>query len=122
MNLGHAIGTQVRDQVRDSSPARSNAGYWHQLGSIAIERVREVVEAYDPVRYEIWQTQDDERTCPICGQLDGEIWPAGEGFTPPIHDHCRCQRVYHHTEFRRRLVEQWRDIAVPQVTWVWRTE
>lgn len=122
MNLGHVLGTQVRDQVRESSPAKSDAaGYWHQLGRITYDRVREVVEAYDPVRYESWQTQVDERTCPICGQLDGEVWPEGEGFTPPIHDNCRCQRVYHHTELRRRLIEQWRDVAVPTATWQWRS-
>lgn len=117
MNLGHFIGTQVRDAVREETPG----GYWQQLGSITIRRVREVVERYDPIRYEEWITQDDERTCPICGQLSGRIWPTGEGFTPPAHDNCRCRRQYHHTEFRIRYIEQWRDIAVPTFSWEWRT-
>lgn len=119
MNLGHTIGSTVREQVRETQSTR---GYWHQLGQITIERVRTVVEALDPVRYEAWQTQEDERTCPICGQLDGHVWREGEGFSPPVHDNCRCERVYHHTEFRKRFIEQWQDITVPQFTWKWRTK
>ena len=122
MNLGHAIGTVVREQVREATSARADAlGFWHQIGQITIERVRTVVEELDPVRHEIWHTQTDERTCPICGQLNGRIWPEGEGFSPPVHDHCRCQRTYHHTEFRKRLIEQWRDVAVSRFSWEWRT-
>lgn len=118
MNLGHIIGTHVREQIRQPE---SRAGTWHQIGQITMERVRTVVEELDPVRYEVWQTQNDERTCPICGQLDGVVWREGEGFSPPAHDNCRCQRLYHHTEFRKRFVEKWRDVAVPTFMWEWRT-
>ena len=122
MNLGHQLGVAIRERVREPSPARSNAiGYWHQLGQLTYQRVRTVVEALDPVRYEMWHTQDDERTCPTCGQLNGRIWQEGEGFSPPVHDNCRCERVYHHTEFSRRLIEQWQDVAVPTFSWRWRT-
>lgn len=123
MNLGHTIGSAVRDQIREVVPVRSHtAGYWHQIGKVTIERVRTVVEELDPLHHEIWLTQTDERTCPTCGQLDGRIWPEGEGFAPPAHDHCRCVRNYHHTVFRRRLIEQWRDIAVSRTSWEWRKE
>ena len=121
MNLGHAIGVAIREQIREPSPSRSDAvGYWHQLGQITYQRVRTVVEALDPVRYEKWHTQEDERTCPTCGQLDGQVWQEGEGFSPPVHDNCRCERLYHHTEFRKRLIEQWQDVAVPTFSWEWR--
>lgn len=123
MNLGHTIGTVVRDQVREATSARSKSlGVWHQVGQITIERVRTVVEELDPVRFEAWQTQEDERTCPICGQLDGQVWREGKGFSPPVHDNCRCERTYHHTEFRKRFVEQWQDVAVSRFGWEWRTE
>lgn len=115
MNLGHTIGSAVRDSVR----AELNRGFWHQAGSISIEHIRTVVERLDPIRYEEWSTREDERTCPICGQLDGAVWSAGEGFVPPVHDHCRCIRIYHHTEFRHREVEEWRDITVHHSTWEW---
>ena len=96
MNLGQVLGAAVRESI----PARASA--ISRFGQIAGEQTREVLEALVPIRYEMWQTAEDERTCPICGQLSGEIWPEGEGFTPPVHDHCRCRRVYRHTEFRRR--------------------
>lgn len=89
MNLGQKLGIAVRGEIF------SRRDPWRQIG----ERVRVEVERLEPIVFEIWQTADDERRCSICGQLDGEIWKAGEGFVPPIHDHCRCRRVYHHTEF-----------------------
>lgn len=119
MNLGHQLGSVVRDAVREEMQPPSRSGFWHQVGERSIERVRTVVEDLDPVRYEFWNTSDDERTCPICGQLDGQVWVAGEGFVPPVHDHCRCTRAYHHVEFRRRYIEQWRDVAVTRTTWAW---
>lgn len=96
MNLGQILGAAARASV----PPRSSIV--SRFGQAAGEQTREVLEALVSVRYEIWQTAEDERTCPICGQLSGEIWPEGEGFAPPLHDHCRCQRAYHHTEFRKR--------------------
>ena len=115
MNLGHQLGTVVREAVREQ-PA---TGFWHQVGQAAIEHVRTVVEQFDPVRHEVWITRDDERTCPICGQLDRLVWPEGDGFVPPLHDNCRCTRTYHHLEFRRRLVEAWQDVAVTRTSWEW---
>jgi hypothetical protein len=115
MNIGHQLGTAVREAVREHPPS----GFWHQIGEVTIERVRTVVEELDPVRHEVWETRDDERTCAICGQLDGLVWPGNEGFMPPLHDHCRCTRAYHHTEFRHRLIEQWRDVAVTRTSWEW---
>lgn len=117
MYLGHTIGSAVRERIREPDSPR---GAWHQVGQITIERVRTVVEALDPVRHEVWLTQSDERTCPVCGQLNGKMWREGEGFSPPVHDHCRCERVYHHTEFRSRFVEQWQDIVVSRFAWEWR--
>ncbi len=115
MNLGHAIGAQVRESLDD----RRENGFWQQIGTSVIRQVREEIELLDAVRYEVWRTQEDERTCPICGQLDGEVLMAGEGYVPPLHDHCRCRRIYHHTEFRSRLVERWRDVPETTLAWVW---
>ena len=115
MNIGHSIGSAVRAAVREE-PAR---GFWHEVGSVSIEHVRAVVERLDAIRHEEWKTHNDERTCPICGQLAGRIWAEGDGFTPPVHDHCRCRREYHHTTFRRRHIEVWQDVAVPRTSWEW---
>ena len=35
----------------------------------------------------------DDRTCPTCGPLDGNVYGLGEGPQPPIHPQCRCTSV-----------------------------
>jgi len=53
----------------------------------------------------VWYAQEDERTCPFCGQLHGQIvgfeqtFPAvtkqlPNVFVPPAHPHCRCVILY----------------------------
>lgn len=49
----------------------------------------------DPQTGKMWVTAKDERTCDICGPLDGEIVPWNGVFsigleTPIVHPHCRC--------------------------------
>ena len=49
----------------------------------------------DPDSMKMWITADDERTCPICAELDGETvgWldVFSNGLEKPIaHPHCRC--------------------------------
>ena len=54
-----------------------------------------------------WATADDERTCEICGGLDGKEIEMDDGFdfpsklkgeviyrTPPAHPQCRCEVMY----------------------------
>jgi SPP1 gp7 family putative phage head morphogenesis protein len=36
-----------------------------------------------------WQTASDERVCPICDGLDGEVFPM-DAPMPPGHVKCRC--------------------------------
>lgn len=47
----------------------------------------------------VWMTAEDERVCPICGDLDGETVPMGSEFsvgvmTIPAHPNCRCDVSY----------------------------
>lgn len=48
----------------------------------------------------VWQTERDERVCPICGPLQGKPqWYYGPRVgAPPAHYNCRCwlvwQRIY----------------------------
>lgn len=43
-----------------------------------------------------WYTANDERVCPICGELNGKETALGENFpgynfnSPPAHPNCRC--------------------------------
>ena len=44
----------------------------------------------------------DERTCEVCGEMDGKHFPLdkSEGLTPPFHPNCRCTTVpYFDDEF-----------------------
>ena len=42
----------------------------------------------------IWITEMDERTCGVCGPMDGEIFDVDGaqigGELPPMHPFCRC--------------------------------
>lgn len=37
-----------------------------------------------------WVATLDTKTCPVCGPLDGKIFPVKEGPRPPAHWNCRC--------------------------------
>lgn len=46
----------------------------------------------------IWNTANDELTCPVCAPLNGKIIEAGKPFAPgiynePAHPNCRCTTV-----------------------------
>lgn len=53
----------------------------------------------DPSSMKMWMTAQDERTCDICGPLDGEVveWNGvfSIGYETPgfVHPHCRCTMV-----------------------------
>lgn len=49
-----------------------------------------------------WRTAEDERVCPECGPLDGVAWPAGTGPEPPLHNGCRCERLFAYVEWGTR--------------------
>jgi hypothetical protein len=47
----------------------------------------------DPGSWKQWTTQFDERTCDVCGHMDGAQAPYFEQFPdgdPPLHPSCRC--------------------------------
>lgn len=116
MNLGHSIGSRVQQSLREPIPSAVKLG--QAIGTWVRVSVRDRILQHDIIRIEAWKTRADERTCPICGALDGVTWPEGEGFHPPAHDNCRCERVLKRLETRTREIEIWRDTAVWQ-SWAW---
>jgi len=69
-----------------------NFGQWESL-----RQMRESV-LIDEIEKE-WITADDERTCPVCAGLDGEVVGHEELFSsghlhPPAHVQCRCSLGY----------------------------
>jgi SPP1 gp7 family putative phage head morphogenesis protein len=53
----------------------------------------------DPASLKMWMTAKDERTCDVCGPMDGEIVPwdglfsTGDKVPGRVHPHCRCSMV-----------------------------
>jgi len=40
-----------------------------------------------------WITMEDERTCPVCGGLDGKVFDTDHFPNQPAHPNCRCTSV-----------------------------
>lgn len=77
------------EQVARTEVARAqNAGIIETYNGVGIDEV-------------MWLAADDERTCPVCSDLDGETAKLGEPFDlsengvtqPPEHPSCRCTVV-----------------------------
>lgn len=48
--------------------------------------------------YEQWWTYETEYSCRECVALNRRIFLAGSGPQLPLHQGCRCQRVFDHME------------------------
>ena len=44
------------------------------------------------VGYVLWVAEQDSKTCGVCSELDGEIFPLAEA-PPKQHYHCRCYLI-----------------------------
>lgn len=67
--------------------------YWTlQVSQYAIKSVDEsTMQAYKDsgVQYVKWNTEEDEKVCPVCRPLDGKIYPIGKA-PRKAHYSCRC--------------------------------
>lgn len=66
------------------------------LTTVIYEAARLLLTHVDEVDYLIWRTKRDERVCPICRPLDGEVSDEKGRFgpdllSPPAHIRCRCE-------------------------------
>ena len=48
------------------------------------------------IAIERWVSELSEATCDRCRRLHGNTYRQGTGPQPPLHDHCRCRRVFDH--------------------------
>ncbi len=77
-------------------PARAKAVARTMVTTVSNEAEMKALKETRIKRYEYVATLD-ERTCPVCGGLDGKTFPldkakAGVNF-PPMHPNCRCVHV-----------------------------
>ena len=58
----------------------------------------------DILKGEEWTATLDISTCPVCGALDGKVFPVGKGQTTPAHVNCRCVRV--------PVLKSWEELGI----------
>lgn len=103
--VNDAVGDYFEDQLtlgeltgrleRIFGPVRAETIAATEVTRAAVEGERETVyelEKYGIKFDQIWQTENDELVCPICGPLhnkaEGDGWTKADG--PPAHPQCRC--------------------------------
>jgi len=47
----------------------------------------------DIIKGEEWVATLDTSTCPVCAELDGQVFDLDDGIQAPAHPNCRCRRV-----------------------------
>jgi SPP1 gp7 family putative phage head morphogenesis protein len=62
------------------------------IWTVATHSERQVWQESDVSQW-IWSAILDERTCPICTPLDGQVEESRDDFpySPPVHPNCRCR-------------------------------
>ncbi len=77
------------DFSRTQMIARTEIIRSSNLGSLAIyEQNKDVLKGWT------WTATNDDRTCPVCGELDGKTFSFESNRTPPpAHPSCRCSAV-----------------------------
>ena len=106
--MGKKIASVLTDDILKGKGADAIArDINEQVDGIGITRARtmartETMYAYNATatdRYkrngideEEWLTTEDERTCEVCGPMDGMKFPIGEQDCP-IHPNCRCVKL-----------------------------
>jgi len=93
-DLGHVViykdsfrqaGTRVfsKAQYRMEMIARTEVLRAHNMGRLKFHR-------HVGIQKLEWMTMDDERTCPVCGPLDGKKYSIDKFPQQPSHPFCRC--------------------------------
>jgi len=94
--LGWPIGRRTKaaaiankgNFARTEMIARTELLRSSNLGAAAVDAARaDILQGWE------WVTARDDRVCPICGPLDGRVWPIGQGERPPRHVRCRCATI-----------------------------
>lgn len=84
------------EEVKSATKYRSEREARTVITSTASDAHMETYKRHKVEQYRFMATFD-ERTCPICGNLDGKIFDTDKAQTsvnyPPMHPNCRCTTV-----------------------------
>jgi SPP1 gp7 family putative phage head morphogenesis protein len=106
---GIIAGKSTDDIVRDLGKVILDKDSFRQAGTRVFSKAQyrmemivrtEVLRAHNMGRLKFhqkagiekleWMTMDDERTCPVCGPMDGKKYSIDKFPQQPKHAHCRC--------------------------------
>ncbi|MEN6521121.1 MAG: minor capsid protein [Armatimonadota bacterium] len=109
---GITSGKSVRDIVREMGIVIEDKESFRHAGSKVFTKAQyrmemiartEVLRAHNQGRIKFhsqvgvsrleWLTMEDERTCPVCGGLDGKVFDTDHFPSQPAHPNCRCTSV-----------------------------
>jgi len=106
---GIATGKGADDIVRDLGSVIVDKDSFRQAGTRVFSKAQyrmemiartEVLRAHNQGRIKFhqrvgiqkmeWLAMEDERMCPVCGALDGKVFPTDQFPQQPAHPNCRC--------------------------------
>lgn len=109
---GVATGKGAEDIVRDLGHVIKDPESFRHAGSKVFSKAQyrmdtiartEVIRSHNQGRIKFhhrvgvqkseWLTMEDERVCPVCGPLDGKVFPTDKFPNIPAHPQCRCQAL-----------------------------
>ena len=109
---GIATGKGVEGIVRDLGHVVKDPESFRHAGSKVFSKAQyrmemiartEILRAHNQGRIKFhrevgvqrleWMTMEDERVCPVCGPLDGRLFPTERFPQQPAHPNCRCSHV-----------------------------
>ena len=109
---GIATGKSAQDIVRDMGEVVKDRESFRHAGARIFSKAQyrmeliartEVLRAHNMGRQKFhdrvgvrrieWLTMGDERVCPVCGPLDGKVFPLDRFPRQPAHSNCRCSSM-----------------------------
>lgn len=83
-------GTQAQVGILADKPATAIAALVRSAATHASSV--SMIESFKAIGFDryTWTATLSEKTCAVCGNLDGESFELGKGPVPPAHPNCRC--------------------------------
>lgn len=84
--------TELKNVLQEqfgASYSRADSIVRTEMANIQTQAARQRYEDYGIQEVEVF-VDEDERTCPICAEHEGERYPVGAQMPIPFHPRCRC--------------------------------